>query len=74
MSRKRNFDVIIHEAEEGGFWAECPALSGCYSQGESIEEVKSNIKEAMDLYIEDLREKKKRIPVQRKIYITSIAI
>jgi len=44
--------AIIHKAEEGGFWAEVPALPGCYSQGETREEVQRNIKEAADLYLE----------------------
>ena len=41
-----NIDVIIHK-EENGYWAEVPALKGCYSQGETIEEITANIKEAI---------------------------
>ena len=40
--------VIVHEAEEGGYWAEVPALPGCASQGESFEEVLRNIHEAVE--------------------------
>ena len=40
--------AIIHPAEEGGFWAEVPALPGCFSQGETIEEVRANIQEAIE--------------------------
>ena len=40
--------VIIHKAEEGGYWAEVPALPGCVSQGESYDETLSNIQEAME--------------------------
>jgi predicted RNase H-like HicB family nuclease len=40
--------AIIHEAEEGGFWAEVPALPGCVTQGESLEEVTSNLREAIE--------------------------
>jgi len=40
--------VLIHEAEEGGFWAEVPALPGCVSQGETAEEVRSNVREAIE--------------------------
>ncbi|HEX4087046.1 MAG TPA: type II toxin-antitoxin system HicB family antitoxin [Chthoniobacteraceae bacterium] len=40
--------AIIHSAEEGGFWAEVPALPGCLSQGETIEEVRANIREAIE--------------------------
>ena len=40
--------AIIHEAEEGGFWAEVPALPGCVTQGEAVEEVTSNLREAVE--------------------------
>jgi len=40
--------VVIHEAEEGGYWAEVPAIPGCVSQGETMEELLSNIKEAIE--------------------------
>ena len=38
--------IIIHKAEEGGFWAEVPAIPGCVSQGETMEELLENIHEA----------------------------
>ena len=40
--------VIVHEAEEGGFWAEVPALPGCATQGDTMEELLSNIHEAIE--------------------------
>ena len=40
--------VIIHEAEEGGFWAEVPAIPGCATQGETFDELLSNIYEAVE--------------------------
>ena len=43
--------TIIHEAEEGGYWAEVPALPGCVSQGETLEDVTSNIREAIEAYL-----------------------
>jgi predicted RNase H-like HicB family nuclease len=39
--------AIIHKAAEGGYWAEVPALPGCVSQGETMEEVTRNIREAI---------------------------
>lgn len=42
-----NFKVLIHAAEEGGYWAEVPALPGCVSQGETRSEVEANIREAI---------------------------
>ena len=44
--------VIIHPAEEGGFWAEVPALPGCYSQGETVEEMLENIREAIECHLD----------------------
>jgi predicted RNase H-like HicB family nuclease len=40
--------VIIHEAEEGGFWAEVPAIPGCATQGETMEELIANVHEAVE--------------------------
>jgi predicted RNase H-like HicB family nuclease len=40
--------AIIHEAEEGGFWAEVPALPGCVTQGESLVELEANLHEAIE--------------------------
>ncbi|HEX5505460.1 MAG TPA: type II toxin-antitoxin system HicB family antitoxin [Thermomicrobiales bacterium] len=45
--------AVIHKAEEGGYWAEVPALPGCYTQGETLDEVKGNLKEAIELYLSD---------------------
>lgn len=42
-----NYKVVIHKAEEGGYWAEVPAVPGCCSQGETREEVLENIREAL---------------------------
>ena len=47
---------MVHTAEEGGFWVEVPALPGCYSQGESVEESLRNVTEAIELYLEVLRD------------------
>lgn len=40
--------VLIHDAEEGGFWAEVPALAGCVSEGETFTETLDNIREAAE--------------------------
>jgi len=40
--------VIIHQAEEGGYWAEIPAIPGCFTQGDSWEELIENIYEAVE--------------------------
>jgi predicted RNase H-like HicB family nuclease len=44
--------VLVHAAEEGGYWAEVPAFPGCVSEGETFEEVLANIREAAEGWIE----------------------
>ena len=44
--------AIVHAAEEGGFWAEVPALPGCTTQGETEAEIKTNLLEAIELWFE----------------------
>jgi predicted RNase H-like HicB family nuclease len=44
--------AIVHKAEEGGFWAEVPALPGCLTQGETKEEIQQNLLEAIELWFE----------------------
>jgi predicted RNase H-like HicB family nuclease len=40
--------VIVHEAEEGGFWAEVPAIPGCMTQGENLQELIKNLYDAVE--------------------------
>jgi predicted RNase H-like HicB family nuclease len=40
--------VIVHEAEEGGYWAEIPSLPGCVTEGDSMEELIANVREAAE--------------------------
>ena len=40
--------VVIHEAEEGGYWAEVPAIPGCATQGDTFEELLQNLYEAVE--------------------------
>lgn len=44
--------AIVHPAEEGGFWAEVPAMPGCVTQGETLEEVRANLNEAITGWLE----------------------
>jgi len=46
--RRMKIKVVVHEAEEGGFWAEVPAIPGCASQGETMDELLANIHEAIE--------------------------
>jgi len=40
--------VVVHEAAEGGYWAEVPAIPGCSTQGDTMEELMANVREAIE--------------------------
>ena len=44
--------AVIHKDESGGYWAEVPSLPGCVSQGETVDEVRENIREAIEAWLE----------------------
>lgn len=48
VERGMKLKVMIHEADEGGFWAEVPSIPGCATQGDSFEELLSNLCEAVE--------------------------
>lgn len=52
---------VVIEKDEHGYYAYCPELEGCQSQGDSFEEVITNIKEAIEFYLETLSEEEKFI-------------
>ena len=69
------YSVVVHEAEEGGFWVEVPALPGCYSQGESVEESLRNVSEAIELYLEVLRDEGRDMPKDAEVvYQVSVPV
>ena len=47
-----NIKIIVHSADEGGFWAEAPVLPGCVSQGETLDELTANMREAVAGWLE----------------------
>jgi predicted RNase H-like HicB family nuclease len=68
------YSVVVHQADEGGFWVEVPALPGCYSQGETREEVLDNVREAIELYLEGLQEAGSPIPRNDEVvYVVTVA-
>ena len=63
--------VIVHEAEEGGYWAEVPSIPGCTTQGETFDELLANIYEAVEGCLSvDL----KNIEINEKTRILEIAV
>ncbi|MCI4323530.1 MAG: type II toxin-antitoxin system HicB family antitoxin [Thermoplasmata archaeon] len=52
------FTVKVYKAEEGGYWAECRELPGCFTQGQTLPEVRRNAREAIALYLGALASRK----------------
>ncbi len=62
-----NYTVKVHPAEEGGFWAEVPALPGCFTQGDTVEEIAAMAKEAIGGFIAALMKQHQPIPIEKKV-------
>ena len=56
------YKIHLHKAPEGGFVVNVPALPGCITEGEDIDEAIARAKEAIELYIEELKERGEQIP------------
>ena len=67
-----SYYTVVHEDPEGGFWAEVPALPGCYSQGETMDELMINIREAISGVLEVMKEQGKR--PESNIQILDVAV
>jgi predicted RNase H-like HicB family nuclease len=63
----RNYKVILEPNEDGGYTVYVPILPGCISEGDTREEALSNIKEAIELYLESLEEDGEPIPSEKDI-------
>jgi predicted RNase H-like HicB family nuclease len=61
--------VLIHSAEEGGYWAEVPALPGCVSEGDTLDELIANIREAAQGWIEVAAD---RIPIDSDVQVVEV--
>jgi predicted RNase H-like HicB family nuclease len=62
MSNQYTYRIILHPEPEGGFTVNVPALPGCITYGEDIDEAISMAKEAIKLYIEELKDRGEIIP------------
>ncbi len=50
------YTIVVHEEPKGGFWAEVPALPGCYAQGDTSDELLKNVREAISGVLEVMKE------------------
>jgi predicted RNase H-like HicB family nuclease len=69
-----DYKVLLEPAPEGGYVVYCPSLPGCYSQGDTVEEALSNIKEAIQLGLEDMRAAGEELPDPSDSLIGSIVV
>lgn len=65
---------VIIEKDEHGYYAYCPELEGCQTQGDSLDEVLNNIKEAAELYLETLSEDEIKACQSKEILSTSVEV
>ena len=71
--KQYDFPIII-EQDNDGFIATCPELQGCYSQGDTYEEVVSNIKDAINLHLQDRIAEKEEIPTTKSVSLSTVHI
>ena len=69
VAKVLKYTAVFEPEDAGGYSVEIPALPGCVSQGETFEEALANIKEAAELYVEDLKESE--IPKEEKPIVVS---
>lgn len=68
-----NLNVIVEKDDEG-YYAYCPELEGCQTQGDTLDETMVNIKEAIDLYLETLSDEEKKEIIKNEVYITNYEV
>lgn len=71
--RHMKFRVIIEQDEDGAFVVEVPSLPGCVTQGETRDEAIRNAREAIEVYLESLRERNEPIPLPIDEEIVEVA-
>lgn len=69
-----DFKVLLEPDETGGCVVICPSLQGCYSQGETIEEALTNIREAIELCLDELRDRGEPPPDPSNVLIGSVIV
>lgn len=68
------YTVILHEAEEGGYWVEIPSLPGCFSQGETVEDSLANVPDAIRSHVEALRDDGQNVPPDSGFMLARVAL
>ena len=69
-----DFKVVLEPDPDGGYVVTCPTIPGCYSQGDSIEEALKNIREAIEICVEDMKARGEQIPDPAKTLVGSVVV
>lgn len=72
--KNNSYSVFFEEAPEGGYVVSVPALPGCHTQGDTLEEAENNIKEAIEVYLESYITNREPIPQEKRFFISNINI
>jgi predicted RNase H-like HicB family nuclease len=70
-----DFKVFLERDEDyGGYVVRCPSIQGCYSQGKTVEEALTNIREAIELCLEDMESRGEPLPEPNNVLIGSVLV
>ena len=70
-----DFKVFLERDEDyGGYVVRCPSIHGCYSQGKTVEEALANIREAIELCLEDMESRGEALPEPNNVLIGSVLV
>ena len=71
----RDFKVFLEpDAEYGGYFVICPSIPGCYSQGKTVSEALSNIREAIEVCLEDMESRGEQLPDPSEVLVGSVVV
>jgi antitoxin HicB len=71
----RDFKVFLEpDVEYGGYVVVCPSIPGCYSQGKTVSEALANIREAIELCLEDMESRGEQIPDPSEVLVGSVVV
>jgi len=71
----QDFKVFLEpDAEYGGYVVVCPSIQGCYSQGKTVDEALANIREAIELCLEEMESRGEEVPDSNNVLIGSVVI
>ncbi len=73
LMKQYHFPIVI-EKDSDGYFAFCPQLQGCYSQGETYEEARKNIQDAIRLHIEDRLAEREEVPSEQFVSLSTVDI